>query len=45
MGRIRSSVRAIVMALDHAIGWLLVVAVILNGAAVFMRYVMLDSIS
>ena len=45
MGRIRSGVRAIVMALDHAIGWLLVVAVILNGAAVFMRYVMLDSIS
>jgi TRAP-type C4-dicarboxylate transport system permease small subunit len=34
-----------VMALDHAIGWLLVAAVVLNGAAVFMRYVMLDSIS
>jgi TRAP-type C4-dicarboxylate transport system permease small subunit len=33
------------MALDHVIGWLLVCAVILNGAAVFMRYVMLDSIS
>lgn len=45
MNRIRSNVRAIVIGLDHVIGWILVALVVLNGASVFMRYVMLDSIS
>ena len=45
MSSFRAFVRSIVIAFDHAIGWLLAAAVVLNGVSVFMRYVMLDSIS
>jgi TRAP-type C4-dicarboxylate transport system permease small subunit len=45
MNRVRSAVRALALALDHMIGWILIALVVLNGASVFMRYVMNDSIS
>lgn len=45
MGRLRAGVRAAVMLADAASGLLLIAIVIVNLSAVFMRYVMLDSIS
>jgi TRAP-type C4-dicarboxylate transport system permease small subunit len=42
---LRKLVRRIVVLFDNAIGWVLIAAVLINGAAVFMRYVMRDSIS
>jgi TRAP-type C4-dicarboxylate transport system permease small subunit len=45
MGSFRSFVRGLVRVADYAIGVLLIVTVMVNGSAVFMRYVMLDSIS
>ena len=43
MSQFRSFVRRTVVLADYTIGWLLVATIIINGAAVFMRYVMLDS--
>ena len=45
MTSIRNTVRLIARACDHAAGWLLLAIVVINLAAVFMRYVMRDSIS
>lgn len=45
MNAIRALAKAVSAACDHAAGWLLLVLVGLNGASVFMRYVMGDSIS
>jgi TRAP-type C4-dicarboxylate transport system permease small subunit len=44
MNGFRATVRALVRFCDHVTGWLLIAIVALNLAAVFMRYVMLDSI-
>lgn len=45
MGAFRTIVRRLVRTADYAIGLLLIVTVLVNGSAVFMRYVMLDLIS
>jgi TRAP-type C4-dicarboxylate transport system permease small subunit len=45
MGQIRTLVRLAASACDHAVGWLLLALVAINGASVFMRYVVGDSIS
>jgi TRAP-type C4-dicarboxylate transport system permease small subunit len=45
MGQVRRLARRLIIVADHIIGWLLVATIIINAAAVFMRYVMLDSIS
>ncbi len=45
MGGFREIMRKLVWLVDQSAGWLLVVICVLNLAAVFMRYVMLNSIS
>jgi TRAP-type C4-dicarboxylate transport system permease small subunit len=42
---LRALARGLSAACDHAAGWLLLALVLLNGASVFMRYVVGDSIS
>jgi len=43
--RLRKLVGASAIACDHAVGWLLAALVLINGAGVFMRYVVGDSLS
>ena len=45
MSGFRRAVRGIALLADHVIGWVLIALVALNGASVFMRYGMNDSIS
>jgi TRAP-type C4-dicarboxylate transport system permease small subunit len=45
MEKLRSAVGRVAAVCDHASGWLLLALVVVNGASVFMRYVMNDSIS
>ena len=45
MSALRGLVQRFVIFADHLIGWILIGTVIVNAASVFMRYVMLDSIS
>jgi TRAP-type C4-dicarboxylate transport system permease small subunit len=45
MDRLRDLTHRIVVVADYVIGALLAVLVVINGAAVFQRYVMFDSIS
>jgi TRAP-type C4-dicarboxylate transport system permease small subunit len=45
MDRLRDLTHRIVLVADYVIGALLALLVVINGAAVFQRYVMFDSIS
>ncbi len=45
MGGFRAALRRVIVIADYASGWLLMAAIAVNAAAIFMRYVMNDSIS
>lgn len=45
MDMLRNAVGKLAALCDHVTGWLLLALVVVNGASVFMRYVMNDSIS
>jgi TRAP-type C4-dicarboxylate transport system permease small subunit len=45
MDTLRNAVGKLAALCDHVAGWLLLALVVVNGASVFMRYVMNDSIS